>query len=166
MAAARQKADAMSATLSRLTADRPWISSETLGAAARAVAALREWSVPPPPESADPEFVYRASSIPEREVDLPDRGCGGFGRGPNPPPGSTLPRRNRRHVLCTSSLLSLWRRSTATVATRRPRCRSSPPCCMAFVRAPAPAPCESTAAATTGHGLCFFPLLACASCQS
>ncbi len=43
MAAARQQADALSATLSRLTAERPWISGETLAAAARAVAGLREW---------------------------------------------------------------------------------------------------------------------------
>ena len=35
----------MSATLGRLGDERPWISSETLGAAARAVASLREWSV-------------------------------------------------------------------------------------------------------------------------
>ncbi len=45
MVAARQQADAMAATLGRLKAERPWISSEALGAAARAVASLREWSV-------------------------------------------------------------------------------------------------------------------------
>jgi hypothetical protein len=45
MVAARQQADGMSSTLSRLTAERPWISSEALGATARAVASLREWSV-------------------------------------------------------------------------------------------------------------------------